>query len=336
MPNPRILTITLNPALDITTALPQLLPRQKLRCGPPRYDPGGGGINVSRAIKELGGDSRAFVAVGGASGQHYLQLLEATGLETEIWRLEGETRVSFAVMEAASGQQYRFVLPGPELDAGAGDALLAALRRTMGRDVHLVVASGSALPGLADDFFGQLAAHARTLGVPFILDTSGPALSAALAYRPYLIRIDHFEAAELVGAAHGSRSAAPRVARELVDRGDAEIAIVTVGEDGAIVATADELLHIAPPKVEMVSGVGAGDSFTGALALGLARGWTLETSARFGVAAAASAVTTAATELCQRDQTMAFFEQIAGNVERLREPLMPAADKVQSASPSGR
>ena len=328
---PPILTITLNPALDITTTLPKLLPRQKLRCGPPRYDPGGGGINVSRAIRELGGESRAFVAVGGANGQHYRRLLDETGLETEIWPLEGETRICLAVMEAASGQQYRFMLPGPELDAAAGDALLEGLLKTLGRGERFVVASGRVLPGLPDDFFGKLAARARELGVAMILDTSGPALKGALAFRPYLIRIDHFEAAELVGATNGNRAAAPAVAREIVDRGGAEIVIVTVGEEGAIVATADQLFHITPPTVEMVSGVGAGDSFTGALALGLARGWSLETATRLGVAAAASAVTTTATELCKHEQTMAFFDRIAANVEMLPEPPLPATGSAQSA-----
>ncbi|MDR3476321.1 MAG: 1-phosphofructokinase family hexose kinase [Devosia sp.] len=312
-----ILTITLNPALDVTTSVGQVRPQQKLRCGTPRYDTGGGGVNVSRAIKELGGESRMFVALGGAAGQHYRGLLGATGIETEIWDVAGETRFSLTVMEGSSGKQFRFVLPGPEQPPDAADALLAALGRSMDDGVRFVVASGRVLPGLPPDLYARVAAEARRRGVVLILDTSGPSLPAALAGRPYLVKMDHYEAQEFLDTSDEPSAVAHAAVDEIIGRGAADAVIVTIGEDGAIVATADMRVQIRPPQVEMVSAVGAGDSFTAALTLGLAKGWPLEVASRFGVAAAASSVTKAATQLCDRAQTLDFFDRIAGSVVQL-------------------
>ena len=314
---PSILTITLNPALDVTTSVSSVRPGQKLRCGPPRYDVGGGGVNVSRAIRELGGESRMFVTLGGASGEHYRQLLAATGIDTRIWELQGETRFSLTVMESSTGQQFRFVLPGPEQPPEGTEGLLAELVGTMQDGTRFVVASGRVLPGLPVDLYARLAEAARRQNVRLILDTSGPSLRAALAGRPYLVKMDHYEAQELLGQAIEPVAAAHAVIDDILGRQLAEAVIVTVGEQGAIIATAGQRVQIRPPLVEVVSAVGAGDSFTAALTLGLAKGWPLEVASRYGVAAAASSVTRNATELCHRGQTEVFFEQIADRVEQL-------------------
>src|SRR6476660_9435452 len=110
-----VLTVTLNPALDLTTSVERLKPLRKLRCAAPRFHPGGGGVNVSRAIKELGGESRAFVAVGGQTGGQLRRLLDRAGLDVDYWPLSGETRTSFTVMDEAAKVPYRFLLPGPSV-----------------------------------------------------------------------------------------------------------------------------------------------------------------------------------------------------------------------------
>jgi len=304
-----ILTITLNPALDVTTYLDQLKPQQKLRCGPPRYDPGGGGVNVSRAIKEFGGESHAFVAVAGATGQWYRRILDETGIESQAWEFRGETRFALTVMEEVSGLQYRFMLPGPEQDEQEAERLLSALTQTMGSRYRFVVASGSLPPGLPHDFYARLADRVREAGAALILDTSGPALKATLAQRPYLIKIDQIEAQELVMGSENARISMPALAQKLIDQHVAETIIITIGDKGAIVADGGQVLHVQAPAVEVISAVGAGDSFVAALTLGLADGWSLEDASRFGVAAAASAVTTQATALCERAATQQLFEQ---------------------------
>ena len=128
-----ILTITLNPALDMTTSLDRLLPQQKLRCSAPRQDAGGGGVNVSRVIKELGGRSTAFVALGGHTGQQLRQLIATTGIPSEFFTIAGETRFSLTAMEETTGLHYRFVMPGPQVTEAETDQMLARLVRADGR-----------------------------------------------------------------------------------------------------------------------------------------------------------------------------------------------------------
>jgi 6-phosphofructokinase 2 len=302
-----VLTVTLNPALDITTHVERLEPRRKLRCADPIAHAGGGGVNVSRAIKELGGESHAFVALGGHTGRQFEALLKQTGLVAEIWPLTGETRTSFTVMEDETGLPYRFVLPGPTLSPGEAHAILARLDRVVASYPGYVVASGSLPPGVPVDFYGELAARTRANGGRFVIDTHGEALRAAARERPFLIRLNHLEAQELVGG--DADRAAHSLALDLVRGGYAETAIVTLGERGAILSTAHGQIEFVPPRVEMRSGVGAGDSFVGALVLGLASGWSIERATRYAVAAAASAVTTEATELCRAADMDDYFSR---------------------------
>lgn len=302
-----ILTVTVNPSLDVTTSTARLEPQRKLRCGTPIHDAGGGGANVSRAIRELGGTSRAFVALGGNTGRQFAALLRQAGVDFIEYALAGETRSSMTVMEEVTGLHYRFVLPGPEQSPQTGEAMLSELERIIDGKVGFVVASGSLLPGLSSDFYARLGAIARRQGAKLILDTHGEALKGALAGRPYLIRLNEIEAREL---AHDTERDAPvaDLARILVDRQIADIVVVGQGEQGSLITTADEQFSIAPPKVQVHSMVGAGDSYVAALTLALSRGWSLEAANRYGVAAAASAVTRDATELCSLTGTEDLFK----------------------------
>jgi 6-phosphofructokinase 2 len=275
---PPILTITLNPALDISSSVDRLAPQRKLRCAAPRLDAGGGGVNVSRAIEELGGTSRAFVALGGRTGDQMQMLLSRSGIDCDFWPLQEETRFSFMVMEETTGLHYRFVMPGASLTSAEADRILAHLQPQIAVEPGLVVASGSLPPGAPVEFYGLLARSCRDAGAKLIVDTHGEALNAAARERPYLIRINHLEAQELVGGT--ADDAAHMLARRLVDQGLAEVAIVTLGDRGAVVASHDGTIEIRPPKVVMRSSVGAGDSFVAALTVGLARGWPLDTAAR--------------------------------------------------------
>ena len=145
---PPILTITLNPALDIASSVDKLMPQRKLRCAAPRFDPGGGGVNVSRAIKELGGTSQAFVALGGRTGEQVRALLSVTGVDCNFWDIGAETRFSFMVMEETTGLHYRFLMPGAALVPGEAERILAHLSAQIAPDPGFVIASGSLPPGV--------------------------------------------------------------------------------------------------------------------------------------------------------------------------------------------
>ncbi len=296
-----ILTITLNPTVDFATSAPKVYPDHKLRCSEPHIDPGGGGINVARAVRLLGGTATALIAIGGGSGAQLLQLLALEGVPTVAFQGPGESRLSFSVTDGAEGHQYRFVMPGPiwtEPDVERG---LASIDQAAG-DGTLVVLSGSQPPGVAKEFPSILAEHVTGRGARLIVDTSGPALFN-LVRAPHesihVLRMDGPEAEELAGHALPERADTAAFARGLVERGVAANVIVARGADGSILSNADGSWHAAGAPIEVVSKVGAGDSFVGAFTLSLALGKSLPDCLRYGVAAASAACTTEGTRLCE-------------------------------------
>jgi 6-phosphofructokinase 2 len=307
-----ILTVTLNPTIDLTTSVAAVVAGPKLRCAVPQVDPGGGGINVARAVRLLGGMARALVAVGGVAGDEIVHLLAEQGVATVALRAPGDTRESFAVTDRASGQQYRFVLPGPLWQPadvkGAMEAILGAAH-----EGGLVVLSGSQPPGVPADFPLRLAArlkgHARLL-----VDTSGDSLRTVAAggsVAPWCLRMDDMEAAELAGRPLVEARDSAAFAAELVARGVAEVVIIARGADGGVLAARGKRLHGRSAKVEVVSKVGAGDSFVGAFVLSIAQGEALEAALRHGNAAASAAVMTEATRLCRLADVTRLLQECA-------------------------
>ncbi|WP_341211449.1 hexose kinase [uncultured Limimaricola sp.] len=296
-----ILTLTLNPALDLSTETEAMLPGRKLRCAAPRLDPGGGGVNASRAIARLGGVSTAMVALGGATGDTIATLLTAEGIAIAALQLPGLTRQSVAVTARDTGAQYRLVMPGPDWPPEATAQLFAEVEERVGPG-HLVVVSGSQPPGLPGAVLNRLADLCHEHGAEMLLDTSGAALSEALgaaAGAPFdLLRMDGEEAGQLAGHAFDAPEPLAAFGRELVGSGRVRQVVMALGARGTVGVSATEAFFCHAPPVELVSAVGAGDSLLGAVALALARGQTFRTSVRGGTAAAAAAVTTPATQLC--------------------------------------
>ena len=311
-----ILTVTLNPALDLTTDTGKVESGYKLRCGPARLDPGGGGVNVSRAIAKLGGRSRPFFAIGGPTGEIVKSLLAAQHIDAEWFAVTGLTRQSVVVNERSTGQQFRFVLPGPDWSATEAGAALDALETTLAARqprIEYVVASGSLPPGLPEDFYNRIGALADRAGARFVLDTSGRMLDVAASggqHPPYAWIMDQREAEYLAGGPLADLDALERFGQELKARKLAQILILTYGEGGAVALSETETFRATPPKVEVISKVGAGDSFVGGLMLKLSSGASLREACLYAVAAAASAVTSPATELCDSVQTERYFSMI--------------------------
>ena len=306
-----IVTLTVNPALDVSTSTETVRPEHKMRCGPSRVDPGGGGVNVSRVIARLGGHSTAIYAVGGPTGQAYRQLLEAEGIIGRAIAIEGSTRENITIDEVSTGQQFRFVLQGPALSEPEWQQCLDATDAVL-HDGGYIVASGSLSPGVPDDFYARVARRARDAGVRCIIDASGPALAAALDEGVYLVKPSGRELGELVGGTVVSIDEKTQAAQQLVAQGKAEVVALTLGGDGAVLVTAEGAEHVAALPISVRSTVGAGDSFLAALVLRLAQGRPLAGAFRSGVAAGAATALTEATELCHRSDVERFEAQLAG------------------------
>ncbi|WP_232223569.1 1-phosphofructokinase family hexose kinase [Arthrobacter sp. FB24] len=294
-----ILTLTVNPALDISTSTEQVSSGHKLRCGASRLDPGGGGINVARVIQRLGGQTLAVYTAGGPTGEAYRRLIEAERIPTLVVPIQGSTRQDFTVDETSTGKQFRFVLQGPELKEPEWQACLDLVAASMPMGGY-VVASGSLPPGVPDDFYARVARLARQAGAHCVVDASGPALTEALAAGVFLVKPSLRELGTHFGAALDTEPSQVDAASALVADGAAEHVALTLGESGALLASKSGLIRLTVPKVPVVSTVGAGDSFLGAFVLRLAQGQPLDAAFRAAVAAGSATVMTPATELCHR------------------------------------
>ena len=304
-----ILTLTLNPALDMATEVPDMVPGQKLRCTEPLLDPGGGGLNVSRAIKSLGGDSLALVALGGLTGDRLAGLIRAEGVTFLSILGPGETRLSFTVNEAASGQQYRFMLPGPVWSEDERTHVFTLLQATA-RPGGISVLSGSQPPGVPIDFPAQLAASMPESRI--VLDTSGATLAEAVRHPiPGLevLRMDGAEGEELAGRPLPTREHTAEFAQSLVWAGVARTVIVARGAEGNVLADAESRLFANAAKVKVKSTVGAGDSFVAGFVLAMARGQSNAEALAMGAAAASAAVMTDATQLCRPEDVMRLLPE---------------------------
>lgn len=301
----RIVTLTMNPALDVTTRTRKVAPTEKLRCGPPRYDPGGGGIIVARVLQELGGSPTAVFPAGGPSGKLFETLLAAHGVSGRRIAIDAPTRESLTVDEEQTGQQYRFVLPGPELTAAEQEKCLVMLAE-VARGAGYVVASGSLPPGVPPDFYQRVAEIARELGARFILDTSGEALRH-MRSDVYLLKPSIRELRECVGRELLTEHDQLLAARELILAGITEVVVLSLGAQGALAVTAQGHERLDAITVPAGSGVGAGDSMLAAITLGLSRDWALGDAVRLGVAAGAAMFLRPGSEPCRRQDVERLY-----------------------------
>lgn len=302
----RIVTLTMNPALDITTSTDVVHSTDKLRCAAARYDPGGGGINVAHVADVLGAATTAVFPAGGPAGETVEKLLVAEGLAVHRVKIGGSTRESFTVDERSTGKQYRFVLPGPELTLAEQTECLLQLRRAAA-SAAIVVASGSLPPGVPIDFYQRVADVCADLGAMFILDTSGGGLKHVTS-GVYLLKPSLRELRECVGRELDSEAEQAAAAYELIDRGCADHVLVSLGSRGALLATRQGGHRFPPVAVPAGSGVGAGDAMVAGVAVGLTRGWPLTKAVRLGVAAGAAMLLTPGTAPCTRDDAERLFE----------------------------
>lgn len=305
-----IVTMAMNPAIDKSSSIDHVVPERKLRCGAPRHDPGGGGINVARAIRRLGAEVRVLYPAGGHTGIMLRDLLDREGIFHHPVPIEGWTRENLTVSEKSTGQQYRFVMPGPVLREGEWQQCLDELAATRPRPAY-IVASGSLPPGVPVDFYARVARLAHELGCRAVVDTSGEALCLAVREGVYLIKPNLREFQQLTGCAPGiDESRQEEAAMQLIEHGQAEVVVLSLGAAGILVVSRQGHERIRSPIIPIRSRVGAGDSMVAGLVLSMARGLPLREAALFGVAAGAASVMTPGTQLCRREDTERLFRQM--------------------------
>lgn len=290
----KIVTLTLNPALDKSSSVERLVPEQKLRCAPMQLDAGGGGINVSKGIHKLGGRSTAVFPVAGATGRHLQAILENAGVAVHTLNIPGETRENFSVTETSTNLQYRFTLPGVDLSEKQADALLDIVAQLQ---PEYLVASGSLPPGLPETYYEKVAAFAKDIQARFILDTSGAPLQAAADEGLYLLKPNLGELSALAGVPDLEMNQIDDAALDIIRQGKCEIVVVSLGPKGALLVTRDGFEHIPAPPAQKRSTVGAGDSMVAGMVWALSQGKSFREMAQTGVACGTAATMNPGTEL---------------------------------------
>ncbi len=306
-----IVTLTLNPSIDGTAQAETVRRVHKVRTSDERYDPGGGGINVSRVVRELGGPTLAVYLAGGTTGGVFDDLLATAAIPRRRIPIADHTRISHTVFERASGLEYRFVPEGPLIREPEWLACLEALEEI---DCAYLVASGSLPRGVPEDFYATVADIAVRKGAKLVLDTSGAALRAGLDRGVHLVKPSLSEFEALIGHPLVTPAEQEAAARGLIDAGSAEIVALSLGRAGALLVTAQGALRLTPPQVPVLSATGAGDSFVAAMTLGLAEGRPVENAFAYAMAAGAAAVMTAGTALCRREDVQRIYIEMKATV----------------------
>lgn len=301
-----IVTITMNPALDKSTNLEKLVPEKKLRCAELVTEAGGGGINVSKAIKELGGQSMAVFTAGGPNGELLQQILMNAQISISPVTVEANTRENFTVTEYATNAQYRFVIPGGKLHEQEIDDCLSLIS-ALTPFPSILVASGSLPPGVPDNFFARLAALSKKAGARFIVDTSGIPLQLAAKEGVYLLKPNLSELCSLAGKDFLQLDEVPRAARQVINSGQCEVLVVSMGPAGALLVTKDLCENIPAPIVKKASTVGAGDSMVGGITWMLDQEKSLPEAVRFGVACGTAATMNPGTQLFKYEDVLKLY-----------------------------
>jgi 6-phosphofructokinase 2 len=304
-----IITLTMNPAIDKSTSTEHVMPEHKLYCKPAQYEPGGGGVNVSRAIKKLGGESLLIYPSGGMAGQMLNSLLEQEGVELRPLHIEGMTRENLIVLEESTGQQYRFGMPGPQLQADEWERCLRELSSASPTPDYLIT-SGSLPMGVPSDFYARVARIGKDIGAKVIVDASGEALEKALQEGVYLIKPNIREFQNLAGQDVMEEPQILDEAKRIIKAGMCEVIVISLGAAGALLVSEEIVERMVPPTVPISSKVGAGDSMVAGIALGLSRGKTLRQAVLYGLAAGSAAVMTPGTELCRKEDTERLYAKM--------------------------
>jgi 6-phosphofructokinase 2 len=308
MKNALIVTITLNPSLDQHITVDGLVIDGTNRWSRLHRYAGGKGIDVSRAIHEIGGRAVAYGFIGGPVGRAVEILLDEEDVPFSFTPIHRETRTNFIITDSRTWRQTRIDAPGPRISKEEFERFQRKMLRIR-PSPDLIVMGGSLPPGIPNDVYYSMIMEAKTFGVRAILDSDGQWLAEGIKAKPYLVKPNVTEAEGLLGRELPDEDAIIKGALDIVDMA-VEIAVISRGEEGIIAATSQEVIKAVPPQVKVKSAVGAGDCTIAGLALKLAEEESLFSACRLAVALGTAAVLTPGTELARREDVEELLPQV--------------------------
>lgn len=307
-----IYTVTLNPALDRTLHVESLTPGQSTRIQREARYAGGKGIDVSRALREMGSDNVALGLVGGFDGKELEGRLLLDGVACRFSRIANETRTNIIIHDESSGTESALLARGPEVQPSELMDFLDALEKLP--DMTFLVISGSLPPGLTPEVYSRIIAIGNQRGARVALDTAGEALRQGIRARPAVIKPNRSELAELAGSEMNDVAAIGRYCAGLLDW--VANVLVSMGADGIVMVTRGRVLHARPPKVAVKSTVGAGDCAVAGFVRGMEVGEPAVDALRRAVASGTAATLNPGTGLCRCADIDALLPQVA--IEEVR------------------
>lgn len=306
----KILTVTFNPTIDAASEAETVRPTRKVRTFDESFHPGGGGINVARVIHRLGGNVVALYACGGVMSNVLNHLMDERGIACKVVSVAGNTRINNVIHERSTGMEYRFVAQGPILKE---DEWKKVIEETEKLEWDWLVVSGSLPRGVPVSVYDTFTEMAHKRGAEIAIDTSGESLKHILDIGGLtLIKPSQGEFETSTGKQYHTAREIAIDAQQMVQKGVSKIIAITLGHQGAVLATADTMLYLASPPVRVISASGAGDSFVGGMIYALAKGDDTETAFRLATACGTAAVTEKGTRLCQPETIDSILSQLTG------------------------
>lgn len=303
-----IVTLTLNPCLDKLIELDLLEPGGEAHARAVAQAAAGKGINVSRMVRNLGGETLALWTCGGPTGERMQRLLAAEGLANFPLPVAGELRTNYTLVERTNRRATRIYEPGPQVSEAEARSIREEVLRQV-KPGDLLVLSGSVPCASLEGFYAELIRLARAEGVRTVLDTRDGALQRALAQGPYLVKANQDEAKQVTGQAVGDLHSALQAASLLLERG-ATFAAVSLGKSGAVLTGPGGSWLALSPEVEVASPVGSGDCMVAAMALCIVRACPPADWLRWGVAAGAANAAVWMPGACGRDAVEYLLPQV--------------------------
>lgn len=304
-----IYTVTLNPAVDRELTVPEIEFDSVLRATDWRVDFGGKGFNVSRMLNALGVSSVALGFAGGRSGELLRDGLESLGIKTDFVWVQDETRTNVSLVTEAHDRYVKANEPGPTISEGERQDLAEKIRTLAGPGDWWVLA-GSLPPGVPATIYAELIQSVHQAGGFAILDTSGAALVAGCEAKPYLVKPNELEAANLTGLPVQSEAEIRAAALAIQAQGIPYVAI-SLGKDGAMLTDGQEAWFVDSPPIEEHNPIGAGDSMVGGLVWGLSQGVSPADALLKGVACGAATASLSGTAVGSFDLVEALISRVS-------------------------
>jgi 6-phosphofructokinase 2 len=306
----KIITLTLNPCIDQTIWIDKLIPEKKLRAKHPEDEPGGGGINVSRAIKYLGYNSKAIYLNGSYFGNYLNELMKQEGIDFTAANIEANTRMNLMLIDESTSLEYRIGMEGPVVLEAELQNLLSILQQLNGYD--FLVASGSFPPNIPTNFYAQVAKIVASRNAKLIVDTSGEALQKTIQEKIFLLKPNLNELSILCGIAEDATiEEILQATQQLLSKINCTAIVVSLGGEGAVMVTATESHHILPPKVKVKSTVGAGDCMVAGMTIALSQNLSWKEVLKYGIACGTAATLNSGKGLCKKEDFEMLLQHIS-------------------------